>query len=55
MKKVLVLALTGLRQEDMMPMYDGLKLKIASTPENYVPKDTEIGLRMDEYLKTHNL
>ena len=55
MKKVLVLTLTGLRQEDMMPMYDGLKLEIANIPEDYVPTDTNIGLRMDEYLKEHNL
>ena len=50
-----VLELTGLKQEDMMPMYDGLKLEISNTPVDYVPVDTEIGLRMDEYLKTHNL
>ena len=50
-----ILALTGLRQEDMMPMYDGLKLEIANIPEDYVPTDTNIGLRMDEYLKEHNL
>ena len=50
-----VLALTGLTQEDMMPMYDGLKLEIGNIPADYVPKDTEVGLRMDEYLKAHNL
>ncbi len=43
-----VLALTGLRQEDMMPMFDGLKLEIGNIPRGYTPKDTEIGLRMDE-------
>ncbi|MBQ8341760.1 MAG: hypothetical protein IJY22_05230, partial [Clostridia bacterium] len=50
-----VLALTGLKQEDMMPMYDGLKLEIGNIPQDYVPIDTEVGLRMDEYLKSHNL
>ena len=50
-----VLALTGLKQEEMLSMYDGLKLEIANIPPNYVPEDTEIGLRMDEYLKKHNL
>ncbi len=50
-----VLALTGLKQEEMMPMYDGLKLEIANTPKEYVPIDTEVGLRMDEYLKEHNM
>ena len=48
-------ALTGLKQEEMMSMYDGLKLEIANIPENYVPEDTEVGLRMDEYLQKHNL
>lgn len=55
MKKVLVLALTGLKQEEMMPMYDGLKLEIANIPKDFVPADSERGLRMDEYLKKHNL
>ena len=50
-----ILALTGLRQEDMMPLYEGLRLEIANIPTGYVPKDTERGLRMDEYLKTHGL
>ena len=50
-----VLALTGLKQEEMMPMYDGLKLEIANIPKDFVPADSEIGLRMDEYLKKHNL
>lgn len=50
-----VLSLTGLKQEDMLPMYDGLKLEIGNIPGNYVPADTETGLRMDEYLKEHNL
>ncbi len=50
-----VLALTGLKQEDMMPMYDGLKLEIENIPKDYIPVDTAVGLRMDEYLKNHNL
>jgi len=50
-----VLALTGLRQENMMPMFDGLKLEIGNIPRGYTPKDTEIGLRMDEYLQKHHL
>ena len=50
-----VLALTGLKQEEMMPMYDGLKLEIANIPKDFVPTDSERGLRMDEYLKKHNL
>ena len=50
-----VLALTGLKQEDMMPMYEGLKLEIGNIPSDYVPEDTDIGLRMDEYIRKNNL
>lgn len=50
-----VLKLTGIKQEELMPMYDGLKLEISNIPKDFVPKDTEVGLRMDEYLKNHNL
>lgn len=50
-----VLALTGMKQEELMPMYDGLKLEIGKIPTDYVPVDTELGIRMDEYLKKHNL
>ena len=49
-----VLKLTGLKQEDMMPLYDGLKLEIANTPKSYTPpKVNNIGVRMDEYLLEH--
>ncbi len=50
-----VLALTGLTQEELMPMYDGLRLEIGNIPKDYISVDTEVGLRMDEYLKEHNL
>ncbi|MBQ9784909.1 MAG: NAD-dependent epimerase/dehydratase family protein [Clostridia bacterium] len=50
-----VLALTGLRQEDMTPLYEGLKKEIANTPKDIVLCDTAVGLRMDAYLKEHNL
>jgi len=50
-----VLALTGLKQEELMPMYDGLKLEIENIPKDFVPTDSERGARMDEYLKNHNL
>lgn len=50
-----VLKLTGLKQEDMMPMLDGLKLEIDNIPKDYKPTDTEIGLRMDEYIENHGL
>ena len=50
-----VLTLTGLKQEELMPMYDGLKLEIEKIPKDYVPQETPVWLRMDEYLKTHQL
>ncbi len=50
-----VLALTGLKQEELMPMYDGLKLEIANTPKDYVAPANSIGERMDEYLKRYSL
>lgn len=50
-----VLELTGLSQEDMMSIYDGLKLEIGNIPKDYVPVDTEKGLRMDAYLEAHGL
>ena len=50
-----VLALTGLKQEEFISMYDGLKLEISNIPKDYIPAETDVGLRMDEYLKEHNL
>lgn len=50
-----VLALTGLKQEELISMYDGLKLEIGNIPKDFVPKDTAVGVRMDEYLKSHGL
>lgn len=50
-----VLKLTGLTQEDMTPMYEGIKFELGNTPLDFVPTDSEVGLRMDAYLKEHNL
>ena len=50
-----VLALTGLKQEDMKPMKEGLRLELANTPNDYVPKNTPVGIRMDEYLAKNGL
>ena len=50
-----VLALTGLKQEEMLPLFEGLKREIANIPKDYVPTDTPVGQRMDEYLKKHHL
>ncbi len=50
-----VLALTGLKQEELISMYDGLKLEIGNIPKDYISEDTPVGIRMDEYIKNHNL
>ena len=49
------LALTGLSQDDMMPLYDGLKLEIERIPKDYTVMPNDRDERMDEYLKKHNL
>lgn len=50
-----VLAVTGLKQEELVSMYDGLKLEISKIPEGYVAPDTAVGKRMDEYLEKNGL
>lgn len=48
-----VLAATGLRQENLMPLYDGLKKEIARCPKDHV---WPVSAAMDEYLaKRKNL
>ena len=42
-----VLSVTGLKQEDMMPLYDGLKMEISRTPRDTVWRNNQ---RMDDYL-----
>ncbi|MBQ7566604.1 MAG: NAD-dependent epimerase/dehydratase family protein [Oscillospiraceae bacterium] len=50
-----VLALTGLRQEDCMPLFDALKMMIDDIPEGYVFPDNKIDARMDAYLEEKGL
>ena len=50
-----ILALTGMKQEELMPMKEGLALEIANIPKDYIPTDTPVGLRMDEYLAKSGL
>jgi nucleoside-diphosphate-sugar epimerase len=50
-----ILALTGMKQEELMPMYEGLKLEIGNIPEGYNPPDTEFDIRMDEYIERNGL
>ena len=44
-----VLAATGMKQEELMPLYDGLKQEIARGPKDYWPW-WKIRTAMDEYL-----
>lgn len=50
-----VLALTGLQQSDLMPMYEGLKKEIAAIPASFTFPETPVGQRMDAYLAEHGL
>ena len=42
-----ILAATGMKQSDMMPLYDGLKMEISRTPRDYPWRNNQ---RMDDYL-----
>ena len=42
-----VLAVTGMKQSDMMSLYDGLKMEISRTPKDYPWPNNQ---RMDDYL-----
>ena len=42
-----ILAATGMKQEELMPLYDGLKLEISRCPKDYV---WPVNQAMDEYL-----
>ena len=42
-----VLAVTGMKQSDMMPLYEGLKMEIGRTPKDYPWPNNQ---RMDDYL-----
>lgn len=50
-----MLAVTGLKQEEFMPLYDALKMMVEAIPEGYVFPDNSVDARMDQYLKVHNL
>ena len=50
-----MLAATGLKQEEFISLYDGLKMMIAAIPEGYVFPDNSVDGRMDAYLAAHNL
>jgi len=45
-----VLKFTGMKQEELTPLYDALKMMVEAVPEGYIFPETEISSRMDEYL-----
>ena len=47
-----VLAHTGLKQEDMMPLYDGLKMEISRCPAD---QEWKVNDRMDAYLRERGI
>ena len=49
-----ILKLTGLKQEEMLPLKEGLKMEIGNIPTGYIPTSNVIGERMDTYLKKSN-
>ena len=42
-----VLAVTGMKQSELMPLYDGLKMEISRTPKDYPWRNNQL---MDDYL-----
>jgi nucleoside-diphosphate-sugar epimerase len=46
-----VLKYTGMKQEELTPLYDALKMMVEAVPEGYVLPETDISRRMDEYLE----
>ena len=45
-----ILAVTGLKQEELMPLFDGLKYEISRLPENALYPNND---KMDEILKKY--
>jgi len=50
-----MLAVTGLKQEQFMPLRDALKMMMDLIPEGYVFQDNHIDEKMDKYLEEHGL
>lgn len=47
-----ILNATGLKQSDLMPLREGLKMELAGVPKDASWEDYGINARMDEFLKT---
>ena len=46
-----ILNVTGMKQSELMPLYDGLKKVLAELPKGYVFPNISANERMDEYIK----
>lgn len=46
-----VLRFTGMKQEQLTPLYDALKMMVDAIPDDYVFPETDVSRRMDEYLE----
>ena len=52
-----ILNITGMKQSELTPFYDGLKKELSGLPRDVEPlfPKSEIGDRMDKYIEKHNL
>ena len=50
-----ILTLTGMKQSELMPLYDGLKLVLEGLPKGYTFAPTTQNDRMDEYIKAKGI
>ena len=48
-----ILNVTGLKQEDLMPLRRGLEKELSSLPKDFVWKETPLNARIDEILKRY--
>ena len=49
-----ILKIAGMKQEELMPLYDGLKNELAALPKDAFQTPGDTGRRMDEYLAKLN-
>ena len=50
-----VLRYTGMKQENLKPLYDALKLTIEALPEGFEFAESDVSRRMDAYLEEKGL
>lgn len=50
-----ILNLTGMKQSELMPLYDGLKKVLAELPQGYAFPTASVNDRMDQYINTKGI